>query len=88
MVRQQQVDRLDPWLEQAGSSKKRAWRSFSAGLKQDLDAVSNALTFLFSNGPTEGHVNRLKCIKRMMYGRANDDLLRKRVLWQGKFAFT
>jgi transposase len=54
--------------------------SFAKGIKQDLIAVTNALTLPWSNGQTEGQVNRLKLIKRQMYGRANFDLLRKRVL--------
>ncbi|MEK8110385.1 transposase [Micromonospora sp. M12] len=46
----------------------------------DRDAVVAGLTQPWSSGPVEGHVNRIKTIKRQMYGRANLDLLRKRVL--------
>lgn len=88
MVRQQQADLLDDWLKQASASKTQIWQSFAAGLKQDEAAIRAALQYSWSNGPTEGHVNRLKCLKRQMYGRAKDDLLRKRVFWQGKLAFT
>jgi transposase len=88
MIRQQQEDQLTPWLEQASSSKYPLWRGFAESLKQDEKAIRATLRFSWSNGPTEGHVNRLKNVKRLMYGRANDDLLRKRVLWQGKLAFT
>jgi transposase len=88
MVRQKQVNKLDPWLIEAGNSRYRIWQNFAAVLKQDEAAVRAALEYPWSNGPTGGHINRLKCIKRMMYGRANDDLLRKRVLWQGHRAFT
>jgi transposase len=56
--------------------------SFANGIKQDFDAVLNGLLFEFSNGLLEGHVNRVKTIKRMMYGRAKFDLLRQRVLYQ------
>jgi transposase len=49
-------------------------------LEKDIETVRNALAVPWSNGPTEGHVNRLKVIKRQMYGRAKFDLLRKRVL--------
>ena len=55
-------------------------RSFTAGLRRDHHAVVNGLTLPYSSGPVEGHVNRIKMIKRQMYGRANLDLLRKRVL--------
>jgi transposase len=51
-----------------------------AGLRRDLSAVRAALTSEWSNGQTEGQVNRLKLIKRQMYGRAKLDLLRQRVL--------
>jgi transposase len=88
IVRQQQPNEFDPWLEQASKSGYRVWSNFAAGLKQDDKAVRAALELPWSNGPTEGHVNRLKYLKRMMYGRGNDDLLRKRVLWQGRWSFT
>lgn len=57
-------------------------RSFVTGLQRDHDAIDNALTLKYSNGPTEGNVNRLKLIKRTMYGRASFALLRKKVLYQ------
>ena len=50
-------------------------RLFAKGLRQDLAAVRNAVTMEWSNGQTEGQVNRLKMLKRQMYGRANFDLL-------------
>ncbi|WP_370518081.1 transposase [Micromonospora sp. MP36] len=56
--------------------------SFVAGLQRDLDAVTAGLTLPWNSGPVEGHVNRIKMIKRRMYGRAGFDLLRKRVLNQ------
>jgi transposase len=88
IVREQQAEKLNEWLEQARQSGFRIWSNFAAGLDQDYDAVRAALTLNWSNGPTEGHINRLKCLKRQMYGRAKDDLLRKRVLWQGRWSFT
>ena len=57
-----------------------ALRSFATGLECDLDAVTAGLTLSYSSGPVEGTVNRIKMIKRQMFGRANFDLLRKRVL--------
>ena len=53
---------------------------FAAGLRQDKEAVRAAIVEPWSNGPVEGQVNRLKLIKRSMYGRAKFDLLRQRVL--------
>ena len=52
----------------------------SAGIEHDLAAVTAGLTQPWNSGPVEGHVNRIKMLKRQMYGRANLDLLRKRVL--------
>lgn len=57
-----------------------ALRSFAAGLKRDLAAVVNGLTMPYGSGAVEGTVNRIKTLKRQMYGRAAFDLLRKRVL--------
>jgi len=54
--------------------------SFAKGIQQDKAAVFAGLTLPWSNGPLEGHVNRLKLIKRSMYGRAKLPLLRARVL--------
>jgi transposase len=53
---------------------------YAAGLRQDEAAASAALCEAWSNGPVEGQVNRLKTIKRQMYGRAGFQLLRARVL--------
>ena len=61
----------------------REFRTFATGLKSDYDAVEAGLTTPWSNGQLEGQVNRLKLIKRQMYGRANFDLLRQRVLYTG-----
>ena len=54
--------------------------TFAAGLQQEMAAVRAALTLPWSSGQTEGHITKLKLIKRQMYGRANFDLLRRRVL--------
>ena len=88
IIREQDVGELDPWLEKARKSGYRVWNNFATSIQQDYDAVHSAILHHWSNGPTEGHINRLKCLKRQMYGRAKDDLLRKRVLWQGRWAFT
>ena len=81
MVRARAAERLDPWLERVLASPWRELKRFAQGLRQDYAAVKAALTWPYSNGPTEGHVNRLKLFKRQMYGRAQLDLLRQRVLY-------
>lgn len=55
-------------------------RRFAHRLRADLTAVRAAFTLPWSNGQTDGHVNRLKFLKRQMYGRANIELLRLRVM--------
>jgi transposase len=71
---------LDPWLREAEESHLPEFESFARGIHQDKAAVLAGLTLPWNNGPTEGHVNRLKLIKRSMYGRAKLHLLRQRVL--------
>lgn len=80
MLRNRQAGKLPDWLKRAKECGVEALKSFVNGLEKDLDAVRAALCLPWSNGPTEGNVNRLKLIKRQMYGRANFDLLRRRVL--------
>jgi transposase len=80
MVAERDVDGLDLWLTDAHKSPVSKLRSFSKSLQQDYQCVRAALAYEWSNGQTEGQVNRLKLIKRQMYGRAGFDLLRIRVL--------
>ena len=80
MVRLRQGDKLDAWLKRATSSHLPDLRRFAVGIERDKAAVVAGLTHKYSNGVVEGHVNRLKLIKRMMYGRAGFALLRQRVL--------
>jgi transposase len=80
LVRRKQPDLLAKWLEKAESSKIRAITGFASKLKDDLDAVRNGVTYQWSNGQVEGQVNRLKMLKRQMYGRASHELLKRRFL--------
>jgi transposase len=80
LVRQRQLDKLDTWLERATASCLKPFKSFAKGLREDYAAVKAGVTLHWSTGPVEGQINRLKTIKRQMYGRANIDLLRQRVL--------
>lgn len=84
IVRQRASDAFEPWLQEVAGSGVPALQTFAAGLERDKAAVFAALTLPWSNGQTEGQVNRLKLIKRSMYGRANFDLLRLRVLYTGR----
>lgn len=80
MLREQNPDPLLSWLHAVTASGIAALVSFANGIRQDFAAVYHALALPWSNGQTEGQVNRLKVFKRQMYGRANFDLLRLRVL--------
>jgi transposase len=73
-------EQLDAWIAQAGAGDQQDLRSFITGLKRDYQAVLNGLTLPYSSGKVEGNVNRIKMLKRQMYGRARFDLLRKRAL--------
>lgn len=72
---------LATWFERAEASAQPEIRSFATGLRRDHAAVEAAVTSVWSNGQTEGQVNRLKALKRQMFGRAKLDLLRKRFLY-------
>ena len=80
LVRQRQSEGLDSWLERTAKSGLTAFQRFANGLRDDYKAVKAGLTLRWSTGPVEGQINRLKMLKRQMYGRANIDLLRQRVL--------
>jgi transposase len=80
MLCHQRGERLPAWASRAESSPVSELRGFATGLRKDWAAVTAGLTLPYSSGAVEGHVNRIKMIKRQMYGRAKPDLLRKRVL--------
>ena len=80
LVRQRQPERLDAWLQRATSSTLEALQRFASGLREDYEAVKAGVTLPWSTSPVEGHINRLKMVKRQMFGRAHLDLLRRRFL--------
>jgi len=71
---------LEQWMSAVEAADLPALRSFVKGLRRDQDAVTAGLTLPWNSGVVEGHVNRVKMLKRQMFGRAKPDLLRKRVL--------
>jgi transposase len=75
LIRQRQPERLDAWLQRATTSAVDAVRRFAIGLYEDYEAVKAGVTLPWSSGPVEGHINRLKMLKRQMFGRARLDLL-------------
>ena len=80
LVRQRQPERLDPWLTRATASTLEAFQRFARGLREDYAAVKSGVTLPWSTSPVEGHINRLKMVKRQMFGRARLDLLSRRFL--------
>jgi transposase len=72
--------KLAAWLKDAQQSGLYAMQRFARTLRRDIDAVRNAITEHWSNGQTEGQINRLKTLKRAMYGRAGPELLHARLL--------
>ncbi len=80
MLRQRDAEQFDNWLQEATASEIPGLVGFVSGLRRDYAAVKAAFISPWSNGQVEGQINRLKCIKRQMYGRARFDLLRLRVL--------
>ncbi|MFF3920560.1 ISL3 family transposase [Streptomyces sp. NPDC001852] len=82
LVRHQRGYLLLEWIRHAEQDAPKPMAGFAGFLRQDLDAVTAGLTLPWSSGVVEGHVNRLKTLKRAMYGRASFELLRVRVLTQ------
>ena len=80
LVRGRKPERLDPWLQRAQDSAVPALQRFAKRLSSDYDAVRAAVTLAWSNGQVEGQINRLKTLKRQMYGRASLDLPERRFL--------
>ncbi len=81
LLRQRDVAALEGWLKDASESGIGPFKHFAASLRRDEAAVRAALEQPWSNGQLEAQVNRLKVIKRVGYGRAKFDLLRRRVLY-------
>jgi transposase len=77
MIRQHEAEAVDPWI---AAARQSALRGFADSIERDRAAVEAALTLPWSTGPVEGRINKLKLVKRQMYGRANFDLLLQHVL--------
>jgi hypothetical protein len=75
MTRRTGEQDLAGWLERVDADNQPELHTFTAGIRHDLAAVTAGLSLPYSSGTTEGNINRLKAIKRQMYGRASLDLL-------------
>jgi transposase len=84
LVRQRQGTQLDVWLARVAQSPVVPLQRFAKGLTDDYDAIKAGLTLPWSNGPVEGHITRLKLLKRQMFGRASLTLLQRRFVWAAR----
>jgi len=73
-------NKLDKWIKEAQALGIDEINSFIGGITRDMEAVKNAIKYDYNNGLAEGSVNKLKVIKRIMYGRCRFDLLKKKLL--------
>ncbi|MGC2657378.1 MAG: transposase [Bryobacteraceae bacterium] len=80
ILRHGTVSSLRRWIEKAEAAGIAAICRFARQLNKDREAVENAVEHRWSNGPVEGHINRLKTVKKQMYGKAGFELLRSRIL--------
>jgi transposase len=80
-VKTRDIRLLENWINENLKSATQGFSNFTKRLLDDIEPVRNALLYDWSNGPLEGNINRIKMIKRTMYGRAGFDLLRKKVLF-------
>lgn len=80
LLHHREGEKLDAWLAKCTASQIPELQSFACGVEKDKAAVQAGLTYSINNGMVEGHVTKLKLIKRQMYGRAGFALLRQRVL--------
>ncbi|MBB5638346.1 transposase [Pedobacter cryoconitis] len=80
MLRDRNSDGLNEWISTVNNSSIPELQGFVNGLLQDFEPVKNAFDYPWSNGPVEGNVNKLKTIKRQMYGHASLNLLERRLV--------
>ena len=80
IVFSQKSEELDPWMKKASTLHFDELNSYISGLKNDLQAVKNGIDYKYNNGLAEGSVNKIKLIKRIMYGRNSFQLLKAKIL--------
>lgn len=80
MIRQKACHKLEQWLEDLQNSEISDIQNFARGVRRDFDAVKNGIAKPFNNGLAEGFINKLKVIKRIMYGRSNFNTLKLKSL--------
>jgi transposase len=73
-------EHLPGWIDAVDLDDLSHLHSFTRGIRSDYTAVTNGLTLAHNSGPVEGNICHIKALKRQMFGRANLDLLRERIL--------
>ena len=81
LVFSKKPDELESWIYEAEKLNITEVNSFLVGLQKDLPAVKNGIIYSYNNGLAEGSVNKLKLVKRIMYGRSSFALLKSKLLW-------
>ena len=81
MLKSKNAEKVEEWIGKANNLKIRKIDKFVNGLKRDMQAVRNAIIYEYNDGLAEGSVNKLKIIKRIMYGRNKFEMLRQKVLF-------
>lgn len=84
ILKSKAITAFNKWIDQASSLNNKYINSFISGIARDITAVKNAIMYDYNNGLAEGSVNKLKVIKRIMYGRNSFDMLHKKLLWLEK----
>ena len=79
--------RLEQWLKKLEKLDIPELQTYVNGVRKDIEAVKNGITFGYNNGLAEGSVNKIKVIKRIMYGRNSFELLKAKVLFHDQFLF-
>jgi transposase len=80
LLTERRGDEVEGWMTAVETTNLPALHGFVRGLRKDLAAVTAGLSMPYSNGPAEGVINKIKLLKRQMYGRAGFALLRQRIL--------
>ena len=81
LVQNKSLNKFHTWMKKASELNIKELNSFLGGIKRDEKAVENAITYRFTNGLAEGSVNKLKTLKRTMYGKASFETLKRKLLW-------
>ncbi len=80
MLTNKNIEAFDKWIERAKNLNIPEINSFINGVERDMEAVRNAIKYEYSNGLVEGCINKLKVIKRIMYGRCSFETLKTKIL--------